>query len=105
MVERELSGSDHWTRFYWGVLEGNRVGGAVLQSRPWGGYMQGAWVLPTARGHGVYRAMLHARLVDLSTRGIPAATIWAERSTSAPIAERAGFSGSEEVKFFELPPG
>ncbi|MEJ7596284.1 MAG: GNAT family N-acetyltransferase [Kofleriaceae bacterium] len=48
-------------------------------------------VLTSHRGRGLYRALVHARLVHARARGIPLATSHAREATSAPILEKLGF--------------
>ncbi len=50
----------------------------------------GGATLPAARGLGVYRALVHARLEDAAARGTPVAVTQAGRE-SRPILERLGF--------------
>jgi GNAT superfamily N-acetyltransferase len=51
----------------------------------------GAVTLPDHRGHGVYRALVHARLRHARARGITLATTLARATTSAPILTRRNF--------------
>lgn len=51
----------------------------------------GAVTLPGHRGHGVYRALVHARLRHARDRGIRLATTLARAETSAPILSRLQF--------------
>lgn len=51
----------------------------------------GAVTLPGHRGHGVYRALVHARLRHARARGIRLATTLARAETSAPILSRLQF--------------
>jgi len=52
--------------------------------------LSGAAVLPSARGHGVYRALIRHRWQDAVARGTPALTVQAG-SMSTPILEQLGF--------------
>ncbi|MEZ4376606.1 MAG: GNAT family N-acetyltransferase, partial [Polyangiaceae bacterium] len=73
------------SNFYFEALSGGAVvGTASLVLRADFGYLMGAQVLDKARGHGVYRALLEARLRFLRERGIEYATTMALESTSAP---------------------
>jgi GNAT superfamily N-acetyltransferase len=62
----------------------------VLESRSYG-YLVGSQVLERARGHGVYKALVGARLRFLRERGIDLAVTHAREATSAPILEHLGF--------------
>jgi GNAT superfamily N-acetyltransferase len=53
--------------------------------------MQGAATLSEYRGHGVYTAMMAARLADARAMGKDAAVMQGDRKTSAPIAAKLGF--------------
>lgn len=52
--------------------------------------LSGAAVLPTARGRGVYRALIVHRWRDAVERGTPALTVQAG-AMSTPILEQLGF--------------
>ena len=52
--------------------------------------LSGAAVLPTARGHGVYRTLIAHRWRDAVERGTPALTVQAG-AMSTPILEQLGF--------------
>jgi GNAT superfamily N-acetyltransferase len=54
-------------------------------------FLMGGVVLPSYRGHGLYRALVQARLAHARARGIPLATSHAREATSAPILEKIGF--------------
>ena len=54
-------------------------------------YLIGAVVLPAWRGHGLYRALVNARLRHAEARGLSLATSVARAATSAPILARLGF--------------
>ena len=54
-------------------------------------YLLGGVVLPQARGRGLYRALVNARLRDAAARGIGLATTQALEQTSAPLLEHMGF--------------
>jgi len=64
--------------------------GAILLREDYG-YLVGAAVTEKARGRGVYRALIAARLAFLRERGIEYAVTQARESTSAPILEHLGF--------------
>ena len=54
-------------------------------------YFVGAVTLPTARGVGLYRALVNARLRHAASRNLMVATTLARAETSAPILKRLGF--------------
>ena len=54
-------------------------------------FLIGGVVLPSYRGRGLYRALVHARLAHARARGIELATSHAREATSAPILEKMGF--------------
>jgi hypothetical protein len=60
--------------------------------------LQGAGTLTEQRGQGIYSTMVAARLADARERGVEAAVIQADRTTSAPIVRKLGF---EEVTSLE----
>lgn len=73
-------------------LDGRPVGSGGLtvvgrDARLWGGV-----VLPEARGRGVYRAVLAARLVYARQAGADLAIVKGRVQTSGPILRRAGFA-------------
>jgi GNAT superfamily N-acetyltransferase len=55
-------------------------------------YLQGGVVLPDARGRGLYRALVAARLDHAHAAGRRVATTHAHHRTSAPILARLGFA-------------
>lgn len=59
---------------------------AVEVARFWG-----AAVVPAARGRGVYRAMVRARMVDAAQQGATVALVHAA-PTSSPVLQRLGFT-------------
>jgi hypothetical protein len=72
-------------------LGGEIVGTAALALRGEYAYMLGAQVLESARGCGVYRALVSARLAFLQGRGIEYAVTQAREASSAPMLEHLGF--------------
>jgi GNAT superfamily N-acetyltransferase len=54
-------------------------------------YLMGGVTLAAARGRGVYKALVAARLAFARGRGVALATSHARSETSAPILERLGF--------------
>jgi len=71
-------------------LAGDLGAGAILLREDYG-YLVGTAVKESARGRGVYRALVAARLAFLRDRGIAYAVTQARESTSAPILEHLGF--------------
>jgi GNAT superfamily N-acetyltransferase len=67
-------------------------------ARLWGGA-----VVPAARGRGVYRAMLQARLDLAVDRGATMALVKGRVDTSGPILRRAGFHAYGEERGYRLP--
>ena len=78
---------------YLASIDGRPVGRATGSFSDFGVTLFGGATLPEARGRGVYRALVHARLDDAAARGTPVAVTQAGRQ-SRPILERLGF---EEV--------
>jgi hypothetical protein len=66
------------------------------------GYLVGAQVLESARGRGLYKTLVAARLAFLRARNIPFAVTQARDSTSAPILERLGFETVFRSKCYVL---
>jgi ribosomal protein S18 acetylase RimI-like enzyme len=71
-------------------VAGDLGAGAILLREEYG-YLVGTAVKERARGRGVYRALVAARLAFLRQRGIAYAVTQARESTSAPILEHLGF--------------
>jgi GNAT superfamily N-acetyltransferase len=71
-------------------LDGHIVGGGRAIFTPRGVLLAGGSTIPSARGRGVYRALVRARWDDAVARGTPALAVQAG-SMSAPILERLGF--------------
>jgi GNAT superfamily N-acetyltransferase len=73
-----------------------RVDGAIVAScgvflREDFGYLVGGLVVPEARGRGIYRSLVDARLAFLRARGLSLAITHARDATSAPMLEHLGF--------------
>lgn len=86
-------------------LDGRPVGSGGLtvvgdDARFWGGA-----VLPEARGRGVYRALLAARLGYAIDHGAQLALVKGRVETSGPILRRAGFTGHGQERSYLLSPG
>lgn len=73
------------------TLDGVDVATSHVLLAPGSGYLMGGAVLPSARGRGVYRAMVDFRLGLLRERGIDLCTVLAVKETSAPILPKLGF--------------
>lgn len=63
-------------------------------------YLIGAVTLPSCRGLGLYRALVHARLRHARERGLQLATTIARPETSAPILAQLGFTTVCSVPVF-----
>jgi GNAT superfamily N-acetyltransferase len=66
--------------------------------------MQGAATLSDYRGHGIYTAMMAARLRAARAMGKDAAVLQGDRTTSAPIAAKLGFEEVCGIDFFRWVP-
>ena len=81
--------------------DGENAASAATLVKPDGtGYLTGANVLPAFRGRGIYRALLHARLLALRERGIEVATTHAREATSAPMLAHLGFETVFRYRLF-----
>ena len=90
---------DNPGRGFVALVDGRVVGTSFAAFAPAGVNLFGGSVLPEARGHGVYRAMLQARWDAAVARGTPALTVQAGRM-SRPICERLGFQFIAPVRVF-----
>ncbi len=88
--------------YFEALLQDEVVGTASLILRGDSAYLMGAQVLETARGRGVYRALIRARLEFLCARGIEYATTQAREATSAPRLQHLGFETLFESKCYLL---
>ncbi len=61
--------------------------------------LMGGAVLPSARGRGVYRALVHARWEHAAARGTPLLVVQAGRM-SAPILASLGFESHGEIRLY-----
>ena len=61
--------------------------------------LMGGAVLPEARGHGVYRALVHARWQYAAARGTPLLVVQAG-AMSAPVLDGLGFERHGEIHLF-----
>jgi GNAT superfamily N-acetyltransferase len=77
--------------FFAARVDGAIVGSCGIFLRQDFGYLVGGLVAPEARGRGIYRALVDARLAFLRARGITLAVTHARDATSAPMLEHLGF--------------
>jgi GNAT superfamily N-acetyltransferase len=85
------------------VVDGAWLGTAALVLRGSYGYLLGSQVLASARGRGIYKALVATRLAFLRARGISYAVTLAREATSAPILERLGFETIFRTSYWVLP--
>jgi GNAT superfamily N-acetyltransferase len=81
-------------------LDGAVVGTAIAATAPAGVNLFGGAVLESARGRGVYRAMVARRWQSAVERGTPALTVQAGRM-SRPVLERLGFRVLGQFRVFD----
>ena len=67
-------------------------------ARLWGGA-----VVPSARGQGIYRAVLDARLSYAVAHGATMALVKGNIDTSGPILRRAGFAAYGREPIYDIP--
>ena len=84
-------GSSHYLAFLEGVESPVSVSSMLVPSGRSTVVMQGAATLSGYRRHGIYTAMMAARLADAHAMGKHAAVVQADRKTSAPICAKLGF--------------
>jgi hypothetical protein len=101
-ARRVFAGEGGDLRWWLAYLDDALVGSCTLRVLPNLGYLQGASVLPSQRGRGLYRAMTWMRLEQLRRRGISHAVIWADERTSGPIAQKMGFRVVTSLDYHEL---
>lgn len=87
---RQDAASDRYRRFV-AFVQGRPVGAASYVRMRDAAYLASACVVESARGRGIYRALLGARLASIAADGLPTAITHARETTSAPILERLGF--------------
>jgi GNAT superfamily N-acetyltransferase len=95
-VERQthtaaLTASPRTAHFFAARIDGAIVASCGIFLRGDFGYLVGGLVAPEARGRGIYRALVEARLAFLRARGITLAVTHARDATSAPMLEHLGF--------------
>jgi GNAT superfamily N-acetyltransferase len=77
------------------------TGGVIMVdgvARLWGGA-----VVPSARGQGIYRAVLDARLSYAVAHGATMALVKGRTDTSGPILRRAGFAAYGQETIYDIP--
>lgn len=83
-------------------VDGAPVGtGGITVAGP-DGRLWGGGVLPEARGRGVYRALLAARLAYAVAQGCELAIVKGRVETSGPILRRAGFAPYGQERSYRL---
>jgi GNAT superfamily N-acetyltransferase len=65
--------------------------------------LSGGAVVPAARGQGVYRAVLGARLSYAVTHGATMALVKGNVATSGPILRKAGFTAFGQEPIYDVP--
>jgi GNAT superfamily N-acetyltransferase len=80
-------------------IDGRVAGGARALFSPRGVFMAGGSTLPSARGRGVYRALVRARWDHAVARGTPLLVVQAGRM-SAPVLDSLGFVRHGEIRLF-----
>jgi GNAT superfamily N-acetyltransferase len=83
---------------------GEPAGTAAYVALDRSAYLIGAVVLPSARGRGLYRALVESRLHHARARGLGLATSLAREETSAPMLEHLGFRTVARVPVFVSAP-
>jgi GNAT superfamily N-acetyltransferase len=86
-----LSASPQTAHFFAARVDGAIVASCGIFLRGDFGYLVGGLVAPEARGRGIYRALVDARLSFLRARGITLAITHARDATSSPMLEHLGF--------------
>ena len=69
------------------------------------GFLMAGSTIPSARGRGVYSALVTARMVEAQQMGISHIGLYAMRETSAPIVKKQGFQKHGPIHFLERPIG
>ncbi len=86
-----ITASPRTAHFFWALEHGSPIGSCGVFLRHGFGYLVGGVVVPGARGRGVYRSLVAARLAFLAARGIELAVTHARDATSSPMLEHLGF--------------
>lgn len=90
----------------WSVIayeDGRAVGSGGITIAGEVGRLWGGCVVEDARGRGVYRAVLEARLRAAAEHGCTMALVKGNLATSGPILSRAGFTTYGEERLFQVP--
>ncbi|MEA2746710.1 MAG: hypothetical protein QOI41_853 [Myxococcales bacterium] len=90
--------------FFGAMMDGEHVATAGIVLHEDFGYFIGGQVHERARGRGLYRGLIAARLAFLHARGIGYAVTHARESTAAPILEHLGFDTLFASTSWTLPP-
>ncbi|WP_340539395.1 GNAT family N-acetyltransferase [Nocardioides sp. GXZ039] len=88
-----------------GYLEGEPAGSGGVTFEDGVARLWGGGVIPAARGRGVYRAVLAARLDLARRRGAQLALVKGRVDTSGPILRRAGFGVYGQERSYLVPVG
>ena len=103
-IEDERRGESSAAHLWVARIGGRTAGTTGLLMRRDYGYFVGAQVLDWARGAGVYRALLRARLDRLLELGVDLAVTQARESTSAPMLAHLGFTTLLRSRCYLLEP-
>lgn len=90
----------------WSVIayeDGRPVGSGGLTIAGAVGWLWGGCVVEAARGRGVYRAILEARLGAAAEHGCTMALVKGNTATSGPVLRRAGFTAYGEERLYQVP--
>jgi GNAT superfamily N-acetyltransferase len=99
-VDRFDAGQATGVTHHWAAYEGEEpvaFGRAIDMAD--GVALMGGAVLPSARGRGVYRALVHARWEHAAGRGTPLLVVQAGRM-SAPVLAGLGFESHGEIRLY-----
>jgi hypothetical protein len=99
-----LTSAPRIVHFFVARMAGVAVGSACLILRDDYGYLMGTQVIESARGRGVYKALVHSRLAFLRARGFEYAVIQAMEATAAPILLHLGFETLFHSRCYRLEP-
>jgi GNAT superfamily N-acetyltransferase len=84
-------------------VDGTPVGSGGIALADGVARLSGGVVVPTARGQGVYRAILGARLTYAVTHGATMALVKGNVTTSGPILRKAGFTSFGQEPIYAVP--
>lgn len=104
-LERELTfctGPEARTARFVAYVDGRCVGSANINrfSDLAFGFLWAGGVVEDARGRGVYRALLAARLRWAAEQGLSHVGLYARLDTSAPVVERVGFTAHGPMAYW-----